>query len=285
MSISKIQDIHFFSRASDCISHFEKTHWTKKALSLIQSFGNYFVYLCYHLPLLVLHRIHVLKMPYTTAVDFSKPQLVVCLHGLNSHPIQFKKIIHEMHKRNLSQTNIYIPPILERGNASLDEVIKPILTVIKKWSKRSGEKKLVLLGISNGSRIAKALSHAETLKNIEEIRFISIVGANRGSSLVDLAHKCHLSWLISKNIAVEMPTYSIRNTQLHTDWIASLKNFPKIRRDFTLIAALHDAVIPNYDSTLMDIPDQNTRYAIIPGHGHNSIVKKMAKTVAEIILP
>jgi hypothetical protein len=34
----------------------------------------------------------------------------------------------------------------------------------------------------------------------------------------------------------------------------------------------------------MTVDKQNARYAIVPGHGHNSIVNAVAKSVAEIIL-
>jgi hypothetical protein len=34
----------------------------------------------------------------------------------------------------------------------------------------------------------------------------------------------------------------------------------------------------------MEVKDHNARYAIVSGHGHNSIVDAVAKAVAEIIL-
>lgn len=62
-----------------------------------------------------------------------------------------------MQKKDLSETGIYIPRDLQKGNATLDEMVKPLFEEIEKWAKIPSEKELVLLGISNGGRIARAI--------------------------------------------------------------------------------------------------------------------------------
>lgn len=79
-----------------------------------------------------------------------------------------------------------------------------------------------------------------------------------------------------------MPTNSKRNKRLNQDWMNGLSNGPI--RDYTFIASPHDWPVTNYDSSLMEVSDQIARYAIVPRHGHNSIVNAVAKPVAEIIL-
>lgn len=290
MSLQPISEIHgvkFFDNASSCISHFEKIHWTKKAISLIQSFGTLFIYALNKISL-VLYRVDAQMDPLTNAnaKGLSKKRLVVCIHGLNNNPSQFKKIVDEIQKKELSETDIFIPRVLQKGNAKLDEMVKPIFEEIATWAKTSGEKELVLVGISNGGRISRAieaeLAKSESNANIKKLRFVSIVGACKGSSLVNLANKVGLSWLMSKNISEEMPTDSIRNQRLNQDWVDGLSNGPT--REYTFIASPHDWQVTNYDSSLMAADKQNARYAIVPGHGHNSIVNAVAKTVAEIIL-
>lgn len=285
--ISELQGIKFFDNASFCISHFEKTHWTKKAVSLIQSFGTLLAHALNKVGL-VLQRIDAQMNPLTNTNTkvLSKKRLVVCIHGLNSNPSQFKKIVDEMQKKELSETDIFIPRVLQKGNAKLDEMVKPILEEIAKWAKTSDEKELVLVGISNGGRISRAIE-AEIAKSgsntsIKKLRFVSIVGACKGSSLVNLANKLGLSWLMSKNISEEMSTDSKRNQQLNQDWMDGLSNGPT--REYTFIASPHDWQVTNYDSSLMEANGQSARYAIVPGHGHNSIVNAVAKSVAEIIL-
>lgn len=286
--ILKIHGIKFFDNAPACIFHFEKkTHWTKKAISLIQSFSTFFIYALNKVSL-ALYRVDAKMDPLANAhiKGLSKKRLVVCIHGLNDNPSQFKKIIDEMQKKELSETDIFIPRILQKGNAKLDEMVNSIFEEIVKWAKTSGEKELVLIGVSNGGRIARAIEakfgKAESIVNIKRLRFISIVGACKGSSLVNLINKIGLSWLLSKNISEEMPVDSIRNQQLNRDWKKGLSN--RLIRECFFIASPHDLLVPNYSSSLMTVDNQKRFYVIVPGHGHHSIVNAVAKTVAEIIL-
>ncbi len=283
----EIQGVRFFDHVPACISHFENGHWTKKALSLIQSLGTHLVYALYKTSL-ILRRIDMKMDPFTHTNDrlLFKKRLVVCVHGLNNNPSQFKKILDEMQKEDLSETDILIPRVLQRGNATLDEMVQPIFEEIERWARTPGEKELVLIGISNGGRISRAIeaeiAKSEENENIKKLRFISIVGACRGSSLVDLANKLGLSWLMSKNISTEMPTASERNRRLNQEWMEGLSKGPI--REYTFFASPHDWQVTNYDSSLMEVYGQQARYAIVSGHGHNSIVDAVAKSVAKIIL-
>jgi len=285
LKIRDVQDIQFFNNPSSCISHFEKTFWTKKAVSLIESFGSLFMYALNKMHL-VGHRVELQMNPWIHAKGFSKKKLIVCIHGLNNNPSQFKYILDEVQKKGFSETDLFIPHVLQGGNAKLDEMVKPIFKEIANWAKTPGEKELVLVGISNGGRIARAieveLAKPENHGNIKRLRFVSIVGACRGSSLVNLANKVGLSFLMSKNIAEEMPVGSLRNQKLDREWMQGLAHGPI--REYTFFASPHDWQVTNYDSSLMEIPNQNARYAIIDGHGHNSIVHAVSKTVAEIVL-
>lgn len=271
--VLEIQGVSFFNTARSCISHFE-AHWVKKALSLIISFGTLFAY--------ALHKFFIRRMtaeiePLTQERHLAKNRLVVCVHGLNDNPSQFTKIVEEMRKENLSETDIFIPQVLQKGNAKLDEMVQPIFDEIAKWANTPGEKELVLVGISNGGRISRALKVKVANLPIKKLRFVSIVGACKGSSLANLANKIGLSRLMSKNISEEMPTTSKRNQQLNQDWEESLSR----ECEHTFIASPHDWQVPNYDSSLMEAP--NARYAIISGHGHSSIVHAAAPIVAKII--
>lgn len=285
--VSEVQGVEFFDNAPACIAHFEKIHWTKKAISLIQSFGTVFIYALNKISL-VWNRVDA-QMDSLTNVNtkgLSKKRLVVCIHGLNNNPTQFKKIVDEMQKKDLSETDIFVPRVLQKGNAKLDEMVGPVFEEIAKWAQTSGEKELVLVGISNGGRIARAIeaeiAKSESSANIKKLRFVSIVGACKGSSLVNLANRVGLSWLMSKNISEEMPTNSKRNQQLNEDWMNGLSSGPT--REYTFIASPHDWQVTNYDSPLMEVGDKIARYAMVPNHGHNSIVNAVAKSVAEIIL-
>lgn len=286
-STTMIEGIKFFDNASACIAEYKNAHWTYKAISIIQNLGTFFQLLVYRSSLF-LRKVEVKMTPYTIANNISKQKLVVCLHGLNSNPTQFKTLIDDLNLHDLSGTNIYVPKILEKGNAKLDDMIRPIFEVISKWAKTEGEKELVLIGTSNGGRIARAveaeLTKSGNFGNIKKLKFVSIVGACKGSSLANFAHKAGLSCLMKKNIAEEMPTNSKRSVQLNLDWETGLKMSSEIVRDYTFIASPHDWHVPNFDSTLVTVPNYPARYAIVKGHGHSSIVEASTKAIKNIIL-
>lgn len=285
---SSIGGLKFFDSNVHCLQNF-KASWGKRVVSFIKSFGTLFTYGMHKISLIFSGAEEGMKSYTRTAKAFQSDRLVVCLHGLNNNPTQFKEIIEELKKTNLSKTDIFIPYIKDKGNAKLDSMVQLIFSKIQEWSKKPGDKELVLVGVSNGGRIAKALD-AEISKfnnegNIKKIKVISIVGAWNGSSLVNLANKLGLSFLMSKPISEEMPVGSDRNKTLECGWKNGIiqDKTRTMMRDYTFIGSPHDWQVTNYTSSLPMALDSNCRYAIVPGHGHNSIVRASAKAVAEII--
>src|SRR6516164_495687 len=63
-------------------------------------------------------------LSHTDGRKLSKKRLIVCLHGLNNSPRHFAHLFAELKKENLSGTDIYIPPILEKGGAALDDMVQ-----------------------------------------------------------------------------------------------------------------------------------------------------------------
>src|SRR5580700_9090386 len=96
-----IQGIPFFNTPSLCIDHFEKSHWSEKAISLVKSFGTFFVYYTS----IVYRNLFLVKNPMSPLTEangeFLKRKLIVCVHGLNRNPSQFKEIIDEVQKKDL----------------------------------------------------------------------------------------------------------------------------------------------------------------------------------------
>lgn len=217
-----------------------------------------------------------------------KKRLIVCLHGLNNNPGHFSQIVTDILDKKPVDTDFYIPEILQKGNAPLEEMVKPIFAEIEKWAQTDDAERLVLVGISNGGRLARAVettvSMHESCSAIKQIQVVSIVGAWNGSSLANLARRLKLHFLVPKNIIQEMPTDSASMQKLNADWKEHVEESNKSARDYTFIASPHDWHVPNYESTLPAISRHKVRYAIVPNHGHNSIVDAASKAVAEIIV-
>jgi hypothetical protein len=277
----------FFDTPDRCIANFENKHWLEKVLSIIKSYGT-LLYCALDYASHILNPFEsqvcpVFNVPHS---GYTKKRLIVCIHGLNNNPSQFKTIIDKINKKPHADTDVYIPHVLQNGNAKLDQMVQPILAEIIKWAKTEIGNELVLIGVSNGARIARAIE-TELAKSVEAnkiktLRFISIVGACKGTPLVNWINKLGLSWVLSKNIAEEMPSDSERNLRLDKEWLEGLSAGPK--RNYTFIASPHDWYVTNYDSTLMDVSGQKAWYTIVSGHGHNSILNDVAEAVAELSL-
>lgn len=283
----KIQGVPFFDTPEHCIAHFEALPLHKRMWSCLSSFLTSIKSYCSDKLSLQVHRFRKIQSAHSVVPEegFSQKKLVVCLHGLSNGPKQFDSIMRELFRRGPVGMDLFIPPILEAGNAKLDDMVQPIFEQIRKWSQTEGDKELVLVGISNGGRIARALeARLGPLTSIKKIHFISVVGACQGSSLVNWMARLHLSWLVGKNIREEMAVDSPRNQQLNAEWMSSLTT--SALKEYTFIASPHDLTVPNYDSTLAAVPSLpgiTARYALLPGHGHHSMQEAAAKAVAEII--
>jgi hypothetical protein len=288
--ISDINSVQYYLTPSLCISSFENKSWFEKAMSVISSCGTLFIYAINRVLMVIYHTEKEMDR-YTQApmTNVSSRRLIVCLHGLNNNPAQFKRIVDEIVQKDNSESDIYIPKIVNKGNAKLDKMVSPILKDIAEWAKTGEEKELVLIGISNGGRVARAIEaeliNSGQIGKIKHLKFISIVGACNGSWLVTLAIKLHISWILPKNIAKEMATDSERFERLKIEDEQAKKKSAKLKRDYTFIASPHDWQVPNYDSSLMEMTGvEEVRYSIVPNHGHNSIVDCdfVAESVAAI---
>jgi len=279
MSVTSIHGVQFFTHRSACISHFSSSHWSKRAVSFIQSCGTLLLYAMYKIGLLIGRNEDEVR----TTKSFEKRKLVVCIHGLHDNPGQFNKIVSEIQKKNPIETDIFVPAVHQKGRCKLDEAAAPICREIQKWAAKPGAKELVLVGISNGARIARAIEAHLTKNhvsgNITTLRTVSIVGAWNGSSLAGKVPR----FFLPQDIAEEMPTNSQRTTQLNREWKEGQQASAHIKRHYTFIASPHDWQVPNFSSTLPDIENQPAQFALVPGHGHLSIVNAVAGCVAEVV--
>ena len=293
MTIKKIENINFYNNPKFCEAHYNQLSIDKKVMSFLKSYLYFFSFAIDKVSSYfrnVDQEMSKYIQPPSDSQVFKK-RLIVCLHGLNSHPYQFKQVLKDIEKNDLSDTMIFAPKIIQRGNAKLDDMIAPIFEEIQQWAKTNESYELVLLGTSNGGRIAKAIeakvtATKENKGNIKKIHLISIVGACNGSYMADIAKKVGLSFLVSKAIAEEMPTDSLKIKQIHQDWLNGFKTSPEIKREYTFIASPHDLHVPNKSSTLMKIPKIEgivKRYAIVDGHGHMSIVNAVSKAISKLI--
>ena len=285
---SEIDGIKFFSNRQSCIDHYNANYYTHIVSNFLKSMWELVSAVFYYIGLyfgIYQDKLHHLNN--TEGRNLNKDKLVVALHGLNCTPKIFQKTLDELEYHKLASMDLFIPQVLMYGNIELDDAVTPILKEIKNWASKGCNKELVLVGISNGGRIAKAidceLARLAVCKNIKKIHMISIAGACNGSALADLAHTLDLDFFMPDPISKEMPTHSTRSKILHESWKKSVADTYFIDRKYTFIASAHDWIVPNFDSTLMEVQGTKSSYAIVPGHGHVSIVNRVAKVVSQFI--
>ena len=123
-----INGVEYFSTRGACLDNFNKKSTEDKIMSFIASCGNLLSF-GLNKGYMIAKGFEKQMEPYTLAPNSNSAnkKLVVCLHGLGSSPLQFKNIVDEMNQKNVSNIDIYIPKILQKGNAKLDEIVAPIL--------------------------------------------------------------------------------------------------------------------------------------------------------------
>jgi hypothetical protein len=222
-----------------------------------------------------------------------KKKLVVALHGLNNTPLYFHDFFYEFKSYDqINEYDLLIPLILNKGNADLKQITSKILVEINKWAinleNSKEEKELVLVGFSNGARIAKSIETEiglnNHLMNISKIKFISIAGAVNGSYLVNLIKRFGLNFFINPLVSEELSINCKKIKELDERWKNSFRNSSNIKRKYFFIAASFDYIVPNESSTLPDINHDNTHYALLLKDGHLSALSGSAKATAKLII-
>lgn len=287
-SLTQIQGVTFFNDRNTCIANYNKTSGITYAAQIIKNLGNTFIYAGSLIWQHYTEKSVVTDFTTVPAGGFSKQKLAIFLHGRSSHPGQFDGIVKELLGKPSSDMHIYVPNILKKGKAKLDDMVAPILVEIERWVKNNHDKPLELnvIGISNGGRIARALdAKLGNIKNITKFRLVSIAGACKGSMMANIANTIGLGSVVGEDIRVEMPVNSARNKKLDADWKASIEASPERQRHYVCLAAGLDFHVPNFSSTLLEVPNSKAtvQYGILTDHGHNSIVSASAKAVASIV--
>lgn len=249
--VVQVGSIVFYSSASDCIKEFEELSWIQKAISIIHSFGN----LIKHFATKICRWIQCVKpqmIDYNKIPNSQKNKLIVCLHSMGDNPEQFKNIVKHLDPNEFSKCDLYTPSIVKKTHQTISEMVEPIFQAIQNWAGTEGTKEVTLVAISSGAPVAKVLCDEipKQCKSIKKLTIISIAGV-----------------------------WQHYHTETNSDTSPQYK----------FIAAAHDwqmsrsSTLPELSADLQN--STHCEYALIPGHGHLSLVEAHPKTYAELICP
>lgn len=207
-------------------------------------------------------------------------KLVVLIHGLNSSPLAWTSYLEEKPKLG-DNVSWFVPFVNKKGYCKCKEAARPILEVVQSYANQYPNNPIILVGHSNGARIA---AYIEQKLDANNIRLISIAGPHYGSKIINWMSALGLTKRLG--IPAEMvEELTYQGTWAHKKlikWREKYKNEPtKTNVDHVFFASLDDwRIFPNQTS-FPKLP--NSSYHCVSGESHVTIVEAVKERVLSYI--
>lgn len=202
-------------------------------------------------------------------------RLIVLIHGLNSSPLCWTKYIQKLFECEKS-TSYFIPYVYKKGYCKLKKASQPIFNVIKNYADQYPHNPIILVGHSNGARIAQYIERKLEAKNV---KLISIAGPHFGSKLVNWITYLHLnSWFgLSASMTNELKYNSEWVNRKLIKWQKnSVRNEDNSVKRIFFASADDLRIFPN-DTSFPILP--SSTYILIGGESHVTIVDALCEKV------
>jgi triacylglycerol esterase/lipase EstA (alpha/beta hydrolase family) len=216
--------------------------------------------------------------PWVNGEDSS--QLIVLIHGLNSSPLCWSKYIQKLSECKKS-TSYFAPYVYKKGYCKLKKASQPIFEVIQKYAHQHPHNPIILVGHSNGARIAQYIERNLDAKNIT---LVSIAGPHLGSKLVNWTTFLSLnsSLGISDSMANELMYNSEWAKRKLIKWQKnSVEHVDKVGKRIFIASADDLRIFPN-STSFPNLP--NSTYLLISGESHVTIVDAVCEKVLNEVL-
>ena len=253
--------------------HYDRRSTLKRVVDFIISV---FKQIRYSLTVLY-HRFHSKPQLCGQKIEWKKESegLFVLLHGLRNDPAAWfsQRALLKQH----DNIDVFAPLVPKRGMCSLEEAASPILPSLLDYAQQHPNTPIVLIGVSNGSRIATWLEVQMRAKEPQTpIKVSTIAGVHLGSSRMDLLNKLGLDkFFYPKVLGVELKYKSEPATKLLDQVKAPLP--PNCApRSYEFYGTLDDFAVPNLDSSLPTL-NKGEELIALAQESHDSIVTAVAK--------
>jgi hypothetical protein len=224
------------------------------------------------------------KLPWSEKQTFESEGLCLFVHGLRNHPRTWNTYLAHMAK-NHPKIQCVAPLVSLRGNCSLEEASKPILSIVEDYLKKNPGKTVNFFGTSNGVRI---IEYCEThldpsLLQNSSLNFISISGVIGGTKVVNILKKMKLLFFSGLNPSLknEFQWHSHVSQDLHHHWQKKQtvwqQNNVKVKHIF--YATMEDHLVRPISSCFPDLDDKRKEYHVFMGESHSSIVDRVFNDV------
>jgi hypothetical protein len=194
--------------------------------------------------------------------------LLVLLHGLNGHPIQFE------HLRVRAEPGwaVYNPFVHRLGDDALPAVLRPLQAEIGRFVAQHGERvPILLVGQSNGARLCGALE--VWLRGVagNPVFVSAIAGPFRGTTILSLVGGVAQN-VFGPEILAELAPDSATATEL----VAAMAKPTPLHRRFWFYATRQDDMVRPIESATPQI-GQGERAVVLDGYDHASLTTAVAE--------
>lgn len=225
-----------------------------------------------------------LHLPFPTGID-PRPSsgLIVLVHGLSSSPHQWWSYKEHI-EQGLPDWTLFAPQVKNGGNCALDDAAKPILEAIQLWSEHNPKRPIILIGASNGGRIAMQVANLMDAEH--PTLLVSLAGAIGGSRLLDLGLFFKMAHFFTHaSIREELPTNSPRIKRL----LADARKRAHLGNIHYVFFGLPAAEEYQFFSALLSFPELHhpkanaTRHVLMRRAAHCGIVRSAMPIVMTLV--
>jgi len=201
---------------------------------------------------------------------------VVFLTGLNGHPGIWKGQLAKL--KDTPAIDRFIPYIPESGDCVLETAAVPILKVVEDYTKTHPGKRICLIGVSNGARIATYIeTKLRTIAPNTPVKISTIAGAHFGSRWADFFKNLGMP-AIPKHSGPLMAELLFGGKKAKELLDEVQKPLPaNVIRSYQFFATTEDTTIIDLCSAIPKTAAIERSYRVLNGHGHNSIVNAVAE--------
>jgi hypothetical protein len=165
-----------------------------------------------------------------------------------------------------------VPYVPHRGNCSLKEAAEPILAMVEDYIEKNPGKPVILIGTSNGGRIAAYIETKLRHLNVA-IRVAGIAGAFFGSTQMNLLKTLGIAPLFLKSVVIEeLEAASLTARQL----IEEMRRPVVVgKRSYEFYATANDLYIPNFSFCFPKLA--GAKYHLLKGYDHVSLAGRVCR--------
>lgn len=203
--------------------------------------------------------------------------LCVLIHGLRGHPSIWRS--QKQLLKSHTKIDTFVPFVPKKGDCSLEEAARPILSTILDYIAKHPGKPICLIGVSNGSRLSTWIETELRQRDPRvSVKVSTIAGVHLGSSVINRLESfgiagCFLKPVIRRELAYNSEKAKELLSRVKAYWPSG---FGVGERAYEFYASMDDCQVPDLDSSL-PIINKGEQFHVVSGQGHNSIVAAVAK--------